>query len=108
MEKGTFGYDLDFLEKQGNIIVLSGNDNKAQIIVSPEYQGKVFTSTAEGLEGKSFGWINYDLLESDTILDHMNAFGGEDRLWIGPEGGQFSILNRLILRLILKLNSDPE
>ena len=91
MEKGTFGYDLDFLEKQGNIIVLSGNDNKAQIIVSPEYQGKVFTSTAEGLEGKSFGWINYDLLESDTILDHMNAFGGEDRLWIGPEGGQFSI-----------------
>ena len=21
----------------------------------------------------------------------MNAFGGEDRLWLGPEGGQFSI-----------------
>lgn len=91
MEKGTFGYDLDFLEKHGDMIVLSGNENNAQVIVSPEYQGKVFTSTAEGLEGKSFGWINYDLLESDTILDHMNAYGGEDRLWIGPEGGQFSI-----------------
>ncbi len=60
MEKGTFGYDLDFLEKHGDMIVLSGNENKAQVIVSPEYQGKVFTSTAEGLEGKSFGWINYD------------------------------------------------
>ena len=91
MEKGTFGYDLNFLEKHGDMIVLSGNENKAQVIVSPEYQGKVFTSTAEGLEGKSFGWINYDLLESDTILDHMNGYGGEDRLWIGPEGGQFSI-----------------
>lgn len=91
MEKGTFGYDLNFLEKQGNMIVLSGNEDKAQVIVSPEYQGKVFTSTAEGLEGKSFGWINYNLLKSDTILDHMNAYGGEDRLWIGPEGGQFSI-----------------
>ena len=91
MEKGTFKYDLDFLEKHGDMIVLSGNENKAQVIVSPEYQGKVFTSTAEGLEGKSFGWINYDLLESDTILDHMNGYGGEDRLWIGPEGGQFSI-----------------
>lgn len=91
MEKGTFKYDLDFLEKHGDMIVLSGNENKARVIVSPEYQGKVFTSTAEGLEGKSFGWINYDLLESDTILDHMNAYGGEDRLWIGPEGGQFSV-----------------
>ena len=91
MEKGTFKYDLDFLEKHGDMIVLSGNENKAQVIVSPEYQGKVFTSTAEGLEGKSFGWINYDLLESDTVLDHMNAYGGEDRLWIGPEGGQFSV-----------------
>ena len=91
MEKGTFGYDLNFLEKQGDMIVLSGNENKAQVIISPEYQGKVFTSTAEGLNGKSFGWVNYNLLESDTILDHMNAYGGEDRLWIGPEGGQFSI-----------------
>ncbi|MBE9510578.1 MAG: hypothetical protein IMY71_06860 [Bacteroidetes bacterium] len=91
MEKGTFGYDMNFLEKKGGMIVLSGNEDKAQVIVSPEYQGKVFTSTAEGLKGKSFGWINYNLLESDTILDHMNAYGGEDRLWIGPEGGQFSI-----------------
>ena len=91
MEKGTFGYDLNFLEKQGDMIVLTGNENKAQVIISPEYQGKVFTSTAEGLNGKSFGWVNYNLLESDTILDHMNAYGGEDRLWIGPEGGQFSI-----------------
>ena len=90
-KQGTFGFDLNFLEKQGDMIVLSGNENKAQVIISPEYQGKVFTSTAEGLNGKSFGWINYNLLESDTILDHMNAYGGEDRLWIGPEGGQFSI-----------------
>ena len=90
-ERGTFGYDLNFLEKQGDMIVLSGNEDKAHVIVSPRYQGKVFTSTAEGLEGKSFGWINYNLLESDTILDHMNGYGGEDRLWIGPEGGQFSV-----------------
>ena len=24
----------------------------------------------------------------------MNAFGGEDRLWLGPEGGQYSIFFR--------------
>jgi hypothetical protein len=25
---------------------------------------------------------------------HMNAFGGEDRIWLGPEGGQYSIFFR--------------
>ena len=22
---------------------------------------------------------------------HMNAYGGENRLWLGPEGGRFSL-----------------
>jgi hypothetical protein len=24
-------------------------------------------------------------------VPHINVFGGEDRFWLGPEGGQFSI-----------------
>jgi len=89
--KGTFDYDLQFLRKVDHPVVLTGENGKASVIVSPRYQGKVFTSTARGPEGKSFGWINYDLLERDTIMEHINAHGGENRLWIGPEGGQFSI-----------------
>jgi hypothetical protein len=49
------------------------------------------TSTAEGLKGLSFGWINRDLIASGKTVEHMNVYGGEDRFWIGPEGGQFSI-----------------
>ena len=85
----TFGYDLRFLETKDSVIVL--RDGDAQIIVSPKYQGKVFTSTAAGLHGYSFGWINYKALASDAPAAHMNAYGGEDRFWLGPEGGQFSI-----------------
>jgi len=44
-----------------------------------------------GLDGNSFGWINYKALESDSIEPHINAYGGEDRMWLGPEGGQYSI-----------------
>ena len=87
--KGTFGYDLQFLQTKDNVIVLKNED--AQLIVSAKYQGKVFTSTAMGLEGTSFGWINYDALNNDSIAPQINAYGGEDRLWLGPEGGQFSI-----------------
>ncbi len=91
---GTFGYDLNFLEDKGEMIVLKDSSSEARVIVSPTYQGKVFTSTAEGLSGTSFGWINYKLLASGKKELHINAYGGEDRLWLGPEGGRFSIFFR--------------
>ena len=90
-EKGTFGYDLDFLKKYIDPIVLSDSKFKSQVILSKEWQGRIMTSTATGSKGKSFGWINYDLILSGEIQDHINVFGGEDRFWMGPEGGQFSI-----------------
>jgi hypothetical protein len=55
------------------------------------WQGRVMTSTSTGPEGSSYGWINYDLLSSGKKLKQFNPVGGEERLWLGPEGGQFSI-----------------
>ena len=49
------------------------------------------TSSASGNEGKSFGWINYKLIESGIVNGQFNPYGGEERLWFGPEGGPFSI-----------------
>ena len=60
------------------------------VLVSPKYQGKVFTSTASGDSGRSFGWINYKAFDA-AIDPHMNAYGGEDRLWLGPEGSKFAL-----------------
>ncbi len=88
-EKGSFGYDLQFLKSKDSVIVLKHGD--AQVIISPKYQGKVFTSTAQGLTGSSSGWINYKAMNYDSVATHINAYGGEDRMWVGPEGGQFSI-----------------
>ena len=50
-----FGYDLNFLEKYYDDIVVLQNAN-AQVIVSPALQGRVMTSTASGEEGLSFGF----------------------------------------------------
>jgi hypothetical protein len=87
---GSFGYDLQFLQKHDSVIILKSLDGNAQIIVSPKYQAKVFTSTAEGNSGQSFGWINYKAFTSGTD-PHINAYGGENRIWLGPEGGKFSL-----------------
>lgn len=91
-EKGTFGYDLNYLsEKDEGLIVLKSEDEKAQIILSAKYQGKVFTSTANGPEGNSHGFVNYNFFDAGIVDEHMNGFGGEDRFWLGPEGGKYSI-----------------
>lgn len=87
---GSFGYDLKFLEKYIDPVVLRDKYGKAMLIASTEWQGRIITSTAGGNEGTSYGWINYKLVESGELQEHMNAFGGEDRVWLGPEGGQFS------------------
>jgi len=90
-EPATFADDLEFLRKHQEVIVLSDPETSAQILVCPGYQGRVMTSTATGHRGRSFGWLNYDLIASGQVQEHINAYGGEDRIWLGPEGGQFSI-----------------
>jgi hypothetical protein len=84
-----YGYNRDFLKKHIDVIELK--NGSAAIAVVPAWQGRVMTSTAEGDKGFSFGWINRGLIEAGKIQPHINAFGGEERFWLGPEGGQFSI-----------------
>jgi len=91
MEKGTFQYDLNFFENEKiETIELVGYDTNARILVVPAYQGRVMTSTAEGPGGNSFGWINYKFISSKKVEPAFNPVGGEERFWIGPEGGAFS------------------
>lgn len=88
----TFGYDLDFLlQHDPTLVVLSSADKKQQLAISGRYQGRIMTSTAEGPHGTSFGWINHDLIAKDTVLTHMTPVGGEERFWLGPEGGPFAL-----------------
>lgn len=90
-EVGTFADDMAFLQEHTEVVVLEDRSGEGQVVVLPAMQGRVMTSTAGGPGGSSFGWINRELIASGETLAHMNPFGGEDRFWLGPEGGQFSI-----------------
>src|SRR5690606_6476266 len=83
---GSFGDDVAFLRRYlPRLVVLARGD--VRVAVAPEYQGRVMTSTAGGDGGLSHGWIHRELIASGERRPHMNAFGGEDRFWLGPEGG---------------------
>lgn len=86
LKETAFQKDLDFLHRYDSLVILTQGESK--VVVSPKYQAKVFTSTNG--DGSSFGWINYPAF--DAAPDpHMNAYGGENRIWLGPEGGPFSL-----------------
>ena len=64
-QPGTFGYDAAFLQEHTDAIVLK--KGQSAILVVPEYQGRVMTATAQGNQGASSGWINYDLVQQGVL-----------------------------------------
>jgi hypothetical protein len=89
--ENEFLSDVRFLEKYAQVMVLGESIDGPQIAVVPSYQARVMTSTTGGPLAPSFGWINYEHIESRQNSPHINVYGGEERFWLGPEGGQFSI-----------------
>ncbi|MEI3797239.1 MULTISPECIES: DUF6786 family protein [unclassified Chitinophaga] len=92
MKPSNFGEDVTFLQQHlKNVVVLKNGSDSGRLVVTGDYQARVMTSTTGGDKGKSFGWINYNLVSSQQYAPHINAFGGEERFWLGPEGGQYAL-----------------
>ena len=94
----NFGEDVAFLKKHTEVVVLQQGD--AAVAVAPAFQGRVMTSSATGDAGTSYGWLNYKLIKQGVLKGEaaagkleskIHVFGGEERFWLGPEGGQFGI-----------------
>jgi uncharacterized protein DUF6786 len=88
---GRFQSDVAFLRQHTQVVLLSDPSGAAQVAVGPAYQGRVLTSTTGGRDAPSFGWIGRPAIAAGHRLPHMNVFGGEDRFWLGPEGGQYAL-----------------
>lgn len=91
MTSHSFSDDVAFLRQHRDTIVLSSPDGQAKVAVVPSMCGRVCTSTATGDAGPGYGFLNREVIASKVILPKINGYGGEDRFWLGPEGGQFAI-----------------
>lgn len=88
----TFADEVAFLrDHTESLVVLGADPGGPRVAVVGDYQARVMVSSPGGDAGACHGWINHDLIASGARAPHINAYGGEDRFWLGPEGGQFSI-----------------
>lgn len=85
-----FGRDLDMFAKC-DVKILLLRDGNAAVAVSPENQGTVLTATLSGENGPSLGWFDRELVAMRQKQASKSPLGGLDRLFVGPEGGEFSI-----------------
>ena len=86
----SYGQVREFLAKHTQLVELT-NSEGARVAVCPEWQGRVMTSTCGGLDGQSFGFVNDEFIKEGKPNLHFANYGGEERLWLSPEGGQFSL-----------------
>ena len=73
-EKTLIG-DVRFLQEHGLHPVVLQNESGARVVVSPEYQGRVMTSSMDGDDGFSCGWINYKPHSGDPINNYSGVIG---------------------------------
>lgn len=97
-DQGRFVEDVSFLKDHTEIITL--REGEGAIAIAPQYQARVMTSTTDMSKGIGFGWINKKVVEAGFLSekerqgkleDQIYIFGGEERFWLGPEGGQFAL-----------------
>jgi hypothetical protein len=60
-----------------------------KVIVSPLLQGRVMTTRVGAAD--STGFICYREIQEGEKHEGFNNFGGQDRFWLGPEGGRHSL-----------------
>ncbi|MEO8614683.1 MAG: DUF6786 family protein [Luteolibacter sp.] len=93
----SYEEDVAFLKHHTEIVELSAGSSR--VAIAPAFQARVMTSAADGPGSPGFGWINREVIatgikpetERAPLAKHIHVFGGEERLWFGPEGGPFAL-----------------
>ena len=80
-------YDaLHYLAQKTSVIELY-DQLGGRVAVCPEWNGRVMTSTCEGLDGDGFGFVNAAAIDDDRYEN----FGGEDQWTISPLIHSYSV-----------------
>lgn len=105
---------LEHLEREvmissGRVYRLEGEGGSA-VLVTPSLNGRILTSRVGNTE--SIGFVSIDDIARGNVSTRFNNYGGQDRLWIGPEAGTHGFffkpgnqINRELWRVPSHLNT---
>lgn len=87
---------IGLLENAGNeVIVLTGRDKDRVVVVTPSLVGRVLCTGFEGVNGGTESYISEAQIKRGATPSGKGgdwaAFGGEERIWLAPEGGRFGL-----------------
>lgn len=83
---------LELLADTGHeSFLLTGGSPGREVLCAPSLVGRVMSSTFDARRGNALGWIGVDAIKKGPVDPIFNNFGGEERLWFGPEGSQFGL-----------------
>lgn len=85
----TFADDAGFLAEHADSIVLQAA-GAGPLAVSPRLSGRVMTS-AFAPDEPGFGLVHRPAIDGSDPDRSFANYGGEDRLWIAPEGGPWAL-----------------
>lgn len=85
----SYGEAKAFIERYARPVELARGESR--VLLAPAWQGRVMTSTCAGEAGRSFGFVHREFIAAGKPDPRFNNYGGEERLWLSPEGGPFSL-----------------
>lgn len=88
----TFAEVRELLRQSGNDgFVLTGRNNQSVVLVAPNLAGRVMATSFDGEQGEINGFVDARAFK-EGMRDIWDNWGGEERYWLGPEGGQFGLM----------------
>ncbi len=85
----AFSDDVSFLRDHADALVLQA-EGTGPVAVSPRLSARVMTSALSHGE-PGFGLVNRDAIRAGPVTRGFANYGGEDRLWLSPEGGPHAL-----------------
>ncbi|HET6163163.1 MAG TPA: DUF6786 family protein [Planctomycetota bacterium] len=85
----VFARDVQFLKDFADAVVLEAPGG-GKVVVSPKLSGRVMTSAFSDNE-PGFGLVNREAITRPPVARGFSNYGGEDRLWLAPEGGPYGL-----------------
>ncbi|MBL8840572.1 MAG: hypothetical protein JNL90_03475 [Planctomycetes bacterium] len=83
--EATFANDAAFLAEHADVVLLQA-PGAGPIAVSPALSGRVMTSAFRP-DAPGFGLVYREAIRGPRVARGFRNYGGEDRLWLAPEGG---------------------